>query len=53
MRELNLRVRCLQDGTPPEVPCREGNVRREIAMSLPIEQMELVCCRTLSAGFIE
>ena len=43
MSDLKLRVRYYQDSTPADVPCREENfIRREIDMTLPLEQTALV-----------
>jgi len=40
---LDLRVRYYQDSTPEGIPCREENfIRREIVMSLPVDQTTFV-----------
>ncbi len=53
-RILNLRVRYYQDSTPPDIPCREENfIRREIPMSLPVNQTALVLVDMWNIHFIE
>lgn len=54
MKELNLNVRYFQDSTPADVPCREENfIRREINMTLPLNQTALVLVDLWNVHFIE
>ena len=51
---LKLKVRYYQDSTPSEIPCREENFsRREIQMTLPIEQTALILVDLWNSHFIE
>ena len=54
MSDLKLRVRYYQDSTPADVPCREENfIRREIDMTLPLNQTALVLVDLWNIHFIE
>jgi nicotinamidase-related amidase len=54
MSILKLPVRYFQDSTPEDVPCREENfIRREIEMSVPVNQTAMVLVDLWNVHFID